>query len=346
MEYRFSIIVPVYNVAPYLRDSINSLLTQTSAGWEAICVDDGSSDGSGTILDEYAVRDKRITVIHQRNQGVSAARNAAIDVARGEYLLFLDADDALVPWALERLAQRITESNHPDILMYLHQGVRSHGAALPKNDGAETPMCYDFSRENDARVAFGCFVGGLLAWNGIFRREMIGALRFLPYPNGEDILFGAQAFYRSSVVARSSDVLYRYLHRDGSAVHSCTVRHLKSVMDCAILHVKSIKEWNRYSAVKDLWQRKLRTYVCGGALTVLGNVSKCHKKEAWQVFFDYCRKMVDVHAVFGWELLAWRGVAATRSKILCVVLMRLPWKLRALAAKSNFLRKIRSLVTH
>lgn len=345
MEVAFSIIVPVYNVAEYLSASIESVVTQTFSDWECIFVDDGSTDGSGTILDEYAVKDQRIRVIHQQNQGVSAARNAAIDVAEGEYLLFLDADDTLVPWALERLVQRITETNHPDILMYQHQSVRSHDAAYPAKDVGEVLKCYNISDEKDVRSAFSGFVGELLAWNGIFRRQMIGPLRFLPYPNGEDILFGAQAFYRSSSVVKSADVLYRYLSRDGSAVHSCTVRHLKSVMDCAILHVESIREWKWYLVVKDLWQRKLRTYVCGGALTVLGNIAKCDKRDAWRIFFDYCRRMVDSRAVLGWELIAWRSVAVTRSRIICMLLMRLPWKIRALAAKSNFLRKMRSRVT-
>ena len=84
--------------------------------------------------------------------------------------------------------------------------------------------------------------------------------------------------------------------------------------------------------------------MCGGALTVLGKIPKCNKKEAWQLFVDYCRKMVDSQAVFGWELITWRSVAVTKSRIICMILMRLPWKLRALAAKSNFLRKIRSVM--
>ena len=118
---RFSIIVPVYNVGIYLDDCVDSVLSQTHSNWEAIFIDDGSTDDSGKILDGYAVKEPRIRVIHRQNQGVSAARNAGIDVAKGEYLLFLDADDALVPWALERLVQRITEADHPDILMYQHQ---------------------------------------------------------------------------------------------------------------------------------------------------------------------------------------------------------------------------------
>ena len=89
----FSIIIPVYNVAPYLRECLDSVLAQTFTDWEAICVDDGSTDGSGSILDEYAARDSRFRIIHQPNAGVSAARNKGLDVAKGEWVAFLDGDD-------------------------------------------------------------------------------------------------------------------------------------------------------------------------------------------------------------------------------------------------------------
>ena len=83
---KFSIIIPVYNVAPYLRECLDSVLAQTLTDWEAICVDDGSTDGSGAILDEYAARDQRFRIIHQPNSGVSAARNVALDMVRREWI--------------------------------------------------------------------------------------------------------------------------------------------------------------------------------------------------------------------------------------------------------------------
>ena len=76
---KFSLIIPVYNVATYLRECLDSILAQTFSGWEAICVDDGSTDGSGAILDEYTVKDKRFHIVHKENGGVSVARNLAIE---------------------------------------------------------------------------------------------------------------------------------------------------------------------------------------------------------------------------------------------------------------------------
>lgn len=90
---KVSIIVPVYNVAPYLRQCMDSAVNQTYQNIEIICVDDGSTDGSGEILDEYAAVDNRVRVIHRENQGISAARNTGFLLATGEYVMYLDSDD-------------------------------------------------------------------------------------------------------------------------------------------------------------------------------------------------------------------------------------------------------------
>ena len=98
MKYKLvSIIVPVYNVEQYLRRCIESILSQTYHNFELILVDDGSTDSSGAICDEYALADERIHVIHKPNGGVSSARNAGIDTAKGEYILFVDSDDRVEP---------------------------------------------------------------------------------------------------------------------------------------------------------------------------------------------------------------------------------------------------------
>ena len=104
---KFSIIIPVYNVEPYLRNCLDSVLAQTYADWEAICINDGSTDGSLAILKEYTANDSRFQIIDQSNKGLSAARNAGIREAKGEYIFLLDSDDWTVPDALERLGRHI-----------------------------------------------------------------------------------------------------------------------------------------------------------------------------------------------------------------------------------------------
>ena len=111
----FSLIIPVYNVEKYLGDCLDSVLAQSFQDWEAICVDDGSSDGSPAILAEYEAKDTRIKVIRQINSGTATARNTGLRVAEGDYIFFLDSDDWLETSALQTLSDRL---NGEDILCF------------------------------------------------------------------------------------------------------------------------------------------------------------------------------------------------------------------------------------
>lgn len=111
----FSIIIPVYNVEQYLRDCLESVLNQTFTDWEAICVNDGSMDGSAAILSSFAERDSRIIVLSQSNLGTAAARNAGLRKASGDYVFFLDSDDWLEVDALQIIARRL---DREDVLCF------------------------------------------------------------------------------------------------------------------------------------------------------------------------------------------------------------------------------------
>ena len=113
-----SIVVPVYNVGGYLLDTLDSIAAQSYSNIEIICVDDGSTDGSGELLDLYAARDSRFAVYHEANRGVSAARNFGIDKARGEIILFVDADDLLKPNACDVICQVFDDDGQLDILKF------------------------------------------------------------------------------------------------------------------------------------------------------------------------------------------------------------------------------------
>ena len=103
----FSIIIPVYNVAQYIRKCLNSVLSQDFSDWETLLIDDGSTDGSGVICDEYGNRDSRFRVFHKPNGGVSSARNMGLDHARGEWIWFVDSDDYIIKDALSILDRTI-----------------------------------------------------------------------------------------------------------------------------------------------------------------------------------------------------------------------------------------------
>ena len=124
MSPEFSIIIPTYNVAPYLRETLNSVLAQTCQDWECICVDDGSTDGTGNILDEYGKKDSRFRVIHKANAGVSAARNGAMQLAKGDYICFLDGDDVWAPDWLMKVKEATQDSTADIVRMsftFLHE---------------------------------------------------------------------------------------------------------------------------------------------------------------------------------------------------------------------------------
>lgn len=116
-KIKVSVVIPVYNVEKYLQECLDSVLNQTLADIEIICVDDGSTDKSGKILDEYEQIDDRVRVIHQENAGVSAARNRGIDEARGEYVKFVDSDDALDLRACE-ICYNKAKAENADIVLH------------------------------------------------------------------------------------------------------------------------------------------------------------------------------------------------------------------------------------
>lgn len=132
---KLSVVVPVYHVRAYLAACLDSLLEQglAASDYEILCVDDGSTDGSGEIAEDYARRHRQITVLHQANAGVSAARNAGIRAASGEYLLFMDADDLLRPGVLGPL-YRLAEENHLDQLLFDYE-LFQEGGPLPPGGG-------------------------------------------------------------------------------------------------------------------------------------------------------------------------------------------------------------------
>lgn len=169
-----SIIVPVYKVEPYLRRCLDSILAQTFRDFELILIDDGSPDNCGAICDEYAEKDSRIIVIHQKNQGVSAARNAGLDIARGTYLGFVDSDDWIEPEMYETMIATAKEKQ-VDVVVCGIQYWADNGELIRKD------LIADRSYTNEEMLK--CLYGkpnptGGAVWNKIFLRSSVSAIRF------------------------------------------------------------------------------------------------------------------------------------------------------------------------
>lgn len=218
MKPFFSIIIPVYNVAPYLRECLDSVLHQTFENWEAICVDDGSTDGSGDILDEYAVRDSRFHVIHKENGGVSSARNAALDVAQGEWILFLDGDDLFRLETLALLKQRIERNNDADLISFKLQ--RFEGETCNWSLSAESQdEVIDLREMLSTAELFSGFSAK------VYRGRLVAKIRFRSFKRGEDVLFLSEFLDRADNAVRIDEYLYGYRQRSDSATkanYSCS----------------------------------------------------------------------------------------------------------------------------
>lgn len=228
----FSILIPVYNVEKYLRECLDSLLHQSFLDWEAICVNDGSSDGSAAILEDYASKDSRISVISQANGGLPVARNTGLDVAKGDYILFLDSDDWLEPDALKILSENLQEE---DLLCFngrrfFEESGQFEDADQLRPESYETGWDY-YSRNAlcHRNFAFVCVV------LRCYRRAYLlnNGLRFKPGIYHEDNLFTPLACYFAKAVKVIPDILYDYRVRESSIMTSRSLDHWKSTIGIA-----------------------------------------------------------------------------------------------------------------
>lgn len=222
----FSIIIPVYNVEPYLRECLDSVLAQTCGDWEAVCVDDGSTDGSAAILAEYAARDSRFRIVTQPNGGLSAARNTGLDHARGDYILFLDSDDWLENKALESINAQLSILNSQfQIDMLCFGGWRGEQEERPTP--AAYPTGWDYYNHQALAHHDFPFVCVVLR---CYRREFLAKnhLRFREGILHEDNHFTPRVCLAAQRVAVIADPLYHYRIREGSIM---TTRSLRSRQD-------------------------------------------------------------------------------------------------------------------
>jgi glycosyltransferase involved in cell wall biosynthesis len=211
MTPRISVIVPVYNVSPYLRRCLDSLLNQTLKDYEVILIDDGSTDDSATICEEYVSKDFRFTLIRKQNGGLSSARNAGLDRAKGEAIAFIDSDD----------------STDPRMLEILYESLEKTGADMAVCDYYDTygdRIRIAYGREEhfvcNGQEAYGfCLSGkktGASVCTKLFRRISIGDLRFKESTITEDAEFMSRFFPRIRKTAFELLPLYYWHHRKHS----------------------------------------------------------------------------------------------------------------------------------
>lgn len=214
MESRLvSFIVPAYNISTYIRDCVQSILNQSYRTIECICVDDGSTDGTGHILDELAQSDSRVRVIHQANAGVSAARNVALSCAEGDYLVFVDSDDFLESDFLSAALQDLSQDTSLDIWIGQRVVVEENGEVRKAQPAPIQAGVYDQPIQQFLRMEGRYYL--YCVWGKLFRRSLIEQvnLRFLDGVNmGEDALFAAECYACGERVF-VSELAKGYFHR-------------------------------------------------------------------------------------------------------------------------------------
>lgn len=215
MDYgKVSVIVPIYKVEPYLNRCVQSIVGQTYKNLEIILVDDGSPDDCPAMCDAWAKKDSRIRVIHQRNGGFSAARNAGLDAATGTYIQFVDSDDWIEPNMVEALVI-YAQQTHADIVRcgYYEEDGLQHLAFCST---AQT-HCPDQNTLIVDLMNDGLMSGAL--WNKLYRHSALGETRFR---NGysEDILFNYLLLAKEPKVVYVSEAYYHYRVNNGSVTNS------------------------------------------------------------------------------------------------------------------------------
>ncbi|MEV7728332.1 bifunctional glycosyltransferase family 2 protein/CDP-glycerol:glycerophosphate glycerophosphotransferase [Streptomyces sp. NPDC087917] len=224
---RFSVIVPAYKVQAYLQESLESVLSQSYGDLELIAVDDASPDACGSLIDEHAARDPRVTAVHlTHNLGLGPARNAGLARATGDYVVFLDGDDTLAPGALRAIADRIKATGSPDVLVY------DYARTFWTGELVRNRLAHRLSEEGPAsfRLADRPALLGMLmvVWNKAYRREYVER-EGLTFPPGfyEDTPWTYPALLAAESVAVLDRVCVHYRQRrTGSILTTTSRRHL------------------------------------------------------------------------------------------------------------------------
>lgn len=276
-----SVIVPVYNVESYVAECIESIQNQTYMNLEIILVNDGSTDASGDICDQYAAYDERIQVIHKENAGVSAARNTGIESANGDYIGFVDSDDYIAPTMYEDMLKLMVEH---DLDIIECTAFRNNGDT--NIEGCNDGSLEIFNRDEALKMAmYDCFVA---VWSQLYKRRVISDVRFPVGRKFEDSAVSYLFIANTKRVGHINRCLYYYRLNPNSTTQ--TSFDAKSRWD----FVLGYEERLQYAIDHQL------PYVddCNSLLmkAVLSCLTAYYAKPTGnQVYYDKCKKMIETY---------------------------------------------------
>ena len=236
---KVSVIIPVYNVEPYLRRCVDSVLAQTFTDIEVILVDDGSTDLSGTICDDFKEKDERVTVKHISNSGVSVARNIGLNNAAGEYVAFIDSDDTIAPEMIEQMLCALQKEN-ADLCICGFQRVSEN--YVPAGNKSSVSFQVLTGMQALEKLYTNDYLYFTIACNKLFKRSLFNALRFPEGKLFEDGYVAFRYYFASRTVVCLPDCYYFYLTRSNSiTTSSLSVKNLDG-LDAEVDSIDFLKE--------------------------------------------------------------------------------------------------------
>ena len=256
---KYSILIPVYNVEKYLERCLSSVLAQTFTDYEVILVDDGSTDTSGRLCDEFA-KDERIRVFHKENSGLLLTRRYSLKLAKGDYFLFLDSDDFWDPDLLETVDRAIREKD-PDMVLYRYRMVSENGVPL-KDMVNVLPEGSIYTEENKQVLLRKVVETSELnnMWSKCVRRDIVDIDRdYSDFGDkrGEDILQSIHLFINAKKVMYINDVLYNYRMSQSGRARNFKEKY---VYDTEIVRKEILRQLTEYGITDDILDAFLVRY--------------------------------------------------------------------------------------
>ena len=253
---KISIIVPVYNVEKYLKYCVNSILSQTYKNFEIILVDDGSTDSSGKMCDDFASKDNRIKVIHKKNGGLSSARNEALKIASGDYIGFIDSDDCIVPDFYEYL-YNLMKKHNADIaqgyfLRIPDDDIESVNSIIEDENKKIDIIEKVLNNEEALDVLYGIlewpYVQEVVVWNKLYKRDVLNNIVFPEKKLHEDEFTTHKILYNIKKIVVSNKYIYGYMQTKNSIMRKEI--SLKRVEDNLEASLSAIEFFSKH--LKDL----------------------------------------------------------------------------------------------
>ena len=274
-----SVILPVYNAYPYLSETLESVIHQTYKHLEILLIDDGSSDGSGDICDEYANKDERIKVVHQVNSGVATARNTGLNILTGEVIAFLDSDDLYDPEYVQTMVSALLQEN-ADLVMCKYSKFSSNSTSNHNNENCNVFPKIESGIYNRSSALCALIDGTIdhYLWNKVYRKKLWNSIRF---PDGhlyedEDTIF--RILDHCEMVYVLDQSLYFYRLHSSSITHS---RSLKKTNDRIITwtHITSFVEDNTPGTFTNKQLKESRQFLVIQMVTYYMQLLSEHKEK-------------------------------------------------------------------